>query len=121
MTILAFVGPVLLESREILAASAPYLLFGFVVAGVIHGLVPADAVARHLGTGKVLPEVKAALVFLLAGPATNVASLTALSGPLGLGATIRYLVAIVAGAGAVSAPLFRGYVKPQGRLLQPLT
>ena len=36
----------------------------------------------------------AALVFLLVGPATNLASLSVLSGTLGLGTTARYLAAI---------------------------
>ena len=39
---------VLTETWHILADSSPYLLFGFLVAGVLHGFVSADAVARHL-------------------------------------------------------------------------
>jgi hypothetical protein len=37
-------------------------------------------------------------VFLLAGPATNLASLAALTGTLGVAATARYVVSISAGA-----------------------
>ncbi|MBI5446581.1 MAG: hypothetical protein HY900_35860, partial [Deltaproteobacteria bacterium] len=53
----------------------------------------------------------AALVFLLAGPATNAASLTALTGTLGGRTTARYLVAIAAvsvGMGALLDALWTG-------------
>lgn len=39
---------------------APYLLFGFLVAGVLSVLVPASLVERHLGGRGILPSLKAA-------------------------------------------------------------
>lgn len=39
---------------------APYLLFGFLVAGVLSVLIPASLIERHLGGRGVLPSVKAA-------------------------------------------------------------
>ena len=47
---------------DVLAESAPYLLFGCLVAGLIHGFLPTEAVARHLGSGRLSSVVKAALV-----------------------------------------------------------
>ena len=40
---------------------APFLLFGFLMAGVLYVLVPAGAVERHLGGRGMLPVVKAAI------------------------------------------------------------
>jgi uncharacterized membrane protein YraQ (UPF0718 family) len=112
---------------DLLGDLAPWLGAGLLLAGLISVLVPADFVETYLGEG-LLPlfimlavgiplyicatastpiaaalvlkglSPGAALVFLLAGPATNLASLTALTGTLGVGATVRYLVAISAGA-----------------------
>ncbi|MEW5913687.1 MAG: SO_0444 family Cu/Zn efflux transporter [Thermodesulfobacteriota bacterium] len=102
---------------------AGWFLVGLVLAGVITTLVPAEVMTRHLGGGLgsmlimlavgiplyicatastpiaaalILKGVSpgAALVFLLAGPATNVTSLTVLFGLLGRRATFIYLAAI---------------------------
>ncbi len=119
---------------DLLADLALWLGVGFLLAGLIGVLVPADFVQNHLGSG-VLPlfvmlavgiplymcatastpiaaalvlkglSPGAALVFLLAGPATNVASLTALAATLGVRSTIRYLVAISVGALAAGLAL----------------
>ncbi len=109
---------------------AGWFFVGLLIAGVITALIPDDVFSRHLGSGLpamllmlavgvplyicatastpiaaalILKGVSpgAALVFLLAGPATNVASLTVLSGVLGKRATGIYLTAI-----AVSAIVF---------------
>lgn len=56
-----FLMSALAESWHVLAASAPYLLFGFLAAGVMHGFVSTQVVARHLGGGGVGSVVKAAL------------------------------------------------------------
>jgi len=40
---------------------SPYLLFGFAVAGLLSVLISPKTVERHLGRGRVLPTVKAAL------------------------------------------------------------
>lgn len=102
---------------------APWFFFGLLLAGLITVLVPDDLFSRHLGSGLpamllmlavgiplyicatastpiaaalILKGVSpgAALVFLLAGPATNMASITVLLGTMGKRATVIYLAAI---------------------------
>lgn len=51
----------LLAVWDILLEASPYVLFGFFVAGLLKGFLPADFVARHLGRGKRAPVFKAAL------------------------------------------------------------
>jgi uncharacterized membrane protein YraQ (UPF0718 family) len=109
---------------------AKWFLFGLLLAGLITVLIPDDIFSRYLGSGLpamllmlafgiplyicatastpiaaalILKGVSpgAALVFLLVGPATNVASLTVLTGILGKRATAIYLGSI-----AVAAVLF---------------
>jgi uncharacterized membrane protein YraQ (UPF0718 family) len=109
---------------------AGWFLIGLVLAGLITVLVPPDIFGKYLGSGLpamllmlaigiplyicatastpiaaalILKGVSpgAALVFLLAGPATNMASLTVLTGVLGKRATAIYLASI-----AVCAVLF---------------
>ena len=102
---------------------AKWFLFGLLLAGLITVLIPDDIFSRYLGPGLpamllmlivgiplyicatastpiaaalILKGVSpgAALVFLLAGPATNMASLTVLVGTLGKRATAIYLSSI---------------------------
>jgi uncharacterized membrane protein YraQ (UPF0718 family) len=102
---------------------AKWFLFGLLLAGLITVLIPDDVFSRYLGPGLpamllmlivgiplyicatastpiaaalILKGVSpgAALVFLLTGPATNMASLTVLVGTLGKRATAIYLSAI---------------------------
>jgi hypothetical protein len=102
---------------------AKWFLFGLLLAGLITVLIPDDIFSRYLGPGLpamllmlvvgiplyicatastpiaaalILKGVSpgAALVFLLAGPATNMASLTVLVGTLGRRATAIYLSSI---------------------------
>ncbi len=102
---------------------ATWFIVGLLLAGVITSLVPAELMSSYLGGGwqsmlimlavgiplyicatastpiaaaLILKGVSpgAALVFLLAGPATNVTSLTVLYGVLGKRASFIYLVAI---------------------------
>ena len=102
---------------------APWFFFGLLLAGLITVLIPDDLFSRHLGSGLpamllllavgiplyicatastpiaaalILKGVSpgAALVFLLAGPATNMASITVLLGTMGKRATVIYLAAI---------------------------
>jgi hypothetical protein len=109
---------------------AAWFLIGLVLAGLITVLVPPDMFSQYLGAGLpamlimlavgiplyicatastpiaaalILKGVSpgAALVFLLAGPATNMASLTVLTGTLGKRATAIYLASI-----AICAVLF---------------
>ncbi len=109
--------------KELWPELAGWFMFGMVLAGLISVLVPDDIMERYLGGGwqsmlimlavgiplyicatastpiaasLILKGVSpgAALVFLLAGPATNITSLSVLLGVLGKrGATI-YLVSI---------------------------
>jgi uncharacterized membrane protein YraQ (UPF0718 family) len=102
---------------------APWFFFGLLLAGLITVLIPDELLSRHLGSGLpamllmlavgiplyicatastpiaaalILKGVSpgAALVFLLAGPATNMASITVLLGTMGKRATAVYLAAI---------------------------
>jgi uncharacterized membrane protein YraQ (UPF0718 family) len=102
---------------------AKWFLFGLLLAGFITVLIPDDIFSRYLGSGLpamllmlavgiplyicatastpiaaalILKGVSpgAALVFLLAGPATNMASLTVITGILGKRATAIYLATI---------------------------
>lgn len=91
----AFALLVLGESAEILADSAPYLLFGFLAAGLLHGVFSSETVARHLGRGRLGPVVKAALF----GVPLPLCSCGVLPAALGLrkqgaskGATVSFLV-----------------------------
>jgi uncharacterized membrane protein YraQ (UPF0718 family) len=95
MTWVEFGWKVLAESWDVLADASPYLVFGFLAAAVIHCLVPSDAVARHLGRGRFLPVIKAALF----GIPLPLCSCGVLPAALGLrkegarkGATVSFLV-----------------------------
>jgi uncharacterized protein len=108
---------------EIWEDIAPWYLLGLLLAGMITTLIPSELMAKLLGGGLsamlimlavgiplyicatastpiaaalILKGVSpgAALVFLLAGPATNVTSLTVLFGLLGKRATAIYLASI---------------------------
>lgn len=115
---------------ELWGDMAVWFLVGLALAGVITTLVPTEIMTRYLGGGLpamlimlaagiplyicatastpiaaalILNGVSpgAALVFLLAGPATNITSLTVLFGVLGKRATAIYLTSI-----AFSAVIF---------------
>jgi hypothetical protein len=118
---------------------APWFLLGLLLAGVITVLIPSELMAKHLGGGfsamlimlavgiplyicatastpiaaaLILKGVSpgAALVFLLAGPATNVTSLTVLFGLLGKRATAIYLASIAVVSVACGLALDQVYV-----------
>ncbi|MEJ5359354.1 MAG: SO_0444 family Cu/Zn efflux transporter [Desulfobacterales bacterium] len=119
---------------------APWYFLGILLAGAVLGVVPEGFIETHLGSGwsamglmllaglplyvcatastplaaaLILKGVSpgAALVFLLAGPATNLATLTVLLGTIGKRATALYLVAIAAGALASGAIVDRIYAQ----------
>jgi len=50
-----------LESWRVLCEMAPYLLFGFVVAGILSVVISPETVERHLGGKGMMPIFKAAL------------------------------------------------------------
>ncbi len=58
MEILVGIG---LECWDILVESAPYVLFGFLAAGLLKAYLPTQLVARHLGKSDALSVVKASL------------------------------------------------------------
>lgn len=126
---------------EVWGDLAGWFMLGLLLAGLITALIPGDFFSRYLGGGLpsmllmlavgipmyicatastpiaaalILHGASpgAALVFLLAGPATNITSLTVLLGILGRRATGIYLAAI-----AVSAVLFGLAVDQVYRLL----
>ncbi|MBW1783843.1 MAG: SO_0444 family Cu/Zn efflux transporter [Deltaproteobacteria bacterium] len=115
---------------EVWADMAGWFLIGLVLAGLITTMIPGDWISHYLGGGLpsmllmlaigiplyicatastpiaaalILKGVSpgAALVFLMAGPATNITSLTVLLGTLGKRATAIYLTTI-----ALSSILF---------------
>lgn len=51
----------LMEIAETLRAMSPYLLFGFLVAGVLHVMIRQETVERHLGGNGFLQVTKASL------------------------------------------------------------
>jgi uncharacterized membrane protein YraQ (UPF0718 family) len=53
---------IFIECWNILAESAPYILFGFFAAGVLKAFLPEEAVARHLGEKSLGSVIKASLL-----------------------------------------------------------
>jgi len=109
--------------RDVWGDIVVWFFAGLVIAGMITALIPDDLMTRYLGGGihsmlimlvvgvplyicatastpvaaaLILKGVSpgAALVFLLAGPATNITSLSVLFGILGRKSTLRYLVVL---------------------------
>ena len=59
---LDIITTVLFESWRILSEASVFILIGLATAGLIRVFLSADAVARHLGRGRFLPVIKAALL-----------------------------------------------------------
>ncbi len=53
---------IITEARYLLTESAPYILFGLVVAGMLRMFLGPGTVARHLGRGRFTSVLKAALL-----------------------------------------------------------
>ncbi len=94
----AILVDILLESWNILVESAPYMLFGFLAAGLLKAFVPTSLVARHLSSknGGVGHIFKAAVI----GAPLPLCSCSVLPAAAGLkdqgasrGATTAFLVA----------------------------
>jgi len=47
------------ECWDILKDTAPYVLFGFLVAGLFKALIPENLVSKHLGRKGSVPALKA--------------------------------------------------------------
>lgn len=56
-----FVVNIVVEFWSLLEEMAPYLLFGFIVAGFLSVLIPPESVERNLGGRGLVPVLKAAL------------------------------------------------------------
>ena len=56
------VSPLIKEIWWIYSESAPYLLFGFMIAGFIHIFTTEKLVVKHLGKGKISSVIKAAII-----------------------------------------------------------
>jgi hypothetical protein len=109
---------------ELMDDLGPWFLLGVILAGILGAVLPPGFIGEHLGTGlgSLLAALAvslplyvcatastplaaalaaaglspgAALVLLLAGPATNIASLTVVARLLGLRALVGYVAAIV--------------------------
>ena len=61
VTIMDIITGILKESYFLLNKMAPYLIFGFFFAGVLHIFVKTDTISKHLGGNNFLSVVKAAL------------------------------------------------------------
>ena len=61
MILLEILIGILASSFDLLAAMAPYLLFGFLFAGILREFISAESIARHLGRSSFASVIKAAL------------------------------------------------------------
>ncbi|AGF78046.1 putative permease [Desulfocapsa sulfexigens DSM 10523] len=62
MTAITFLTQVLQASWWLLVQSAPYMLFGLLIGGMLKVFLSADYVARHLGRGRFSSVIKASLL-----------------------------------------------------------
>jgi uncharacterized protein len=62
MNVTHFISEVFLASWQLLVQSAPYMIFGLLVGGMLKVFLSADYVARHLGSGRFSSVMKAALL-----------------------------------------------------------
>ncbi len=56
------IGSIIAAAWDILLDSSPFVLFGFLAAGVIKAFIPDDAVSRHLGEKSAGAVIKASLL-----------------------------------------------------------
>ena len=57
-----FILKILLSSWHILLDSGPYIVLGIVTAGLVKVFLKAETVAKHLGKGRFMPVLKAAVL-----------------------------------------------------------
>jgi len=57
-----FLQQLTLESWHIFTDAAPYVIFGFLAAGLLRAVLPDEAIARHLGGRSTIAVVKASLL-----------------------------------------------------------
>ncbi|MBU0681534.1 MAG: SO_0444 family Cu/Zn efflux transporter [Proteobacteria bacterium] len=86
---------ILFESWDMLLEASTYILFGIAFGGIIKVFMPTDFIAKHLGQGKFLPVIKAAL-FGIPLPLCSCGVLPAASGlknqGANNGATVAFLI-----------------------------
>jgi uncharacterized membrane protein YraQ (UPF0718 family) len=58
---IAFFQHFIIETWHIFTDAAPYVIFGFLAAGLIKAVIPEEAVARHLGGRSTMAVIKASL------------------------------------------------------------
>ena len=56
------IAAIITAAWDILLDSSPFVLFGFLAAGVIKAFIPDDAVSRHLGEKSAGAVIKASLL-----------------------------------------------------------
>lgn len=59
---MSLVGPILLSSWQILQESAIFILFGFLMAGILKAFISDEFVGKHLGRNSFITVVKASLL-----------------------------------------------------------
>lgn len=59
---MSFFAGILMEAWRLLLESAPYVVFGLLISGLLRAFLNPGYVARHLGSGRVMSVFKAALV-----------------------------------------------------------
>jgi hypothetical protein len=110
-------------SWDILLESAPWVLLGFLMAGLLKALLPPGFVARHLGRGRVGPVVKAA-VFGVPLPLCSCGVVPAAAGlreqGASKGATASFLIATPE-TGVDSMAITYALLDPLMTLLRPLS
>ncbi len=62
MHAMLIINDILIASWNVLQSSAPYMLFGFLIAGMLKAFLPDDFVTSHLGNGTISGVIKAALL-----------------------------------------------------------
>ncbi len=53
---------IIIESFKLLGAISPYLLFGFLFAGILKIILPEERIASHLGKGNISSSIKASFI-----------------------------------------------------------
>jgi len=114
---------ILAESWNVLCLSAPYMLFGFFIAGLLKAFIPDDFVARHLGRENGSSIVKAAL-FGVPIPLCSCGVLPAAAGlrkqGAGKGASTAFLISTPE-TGVDSIAVTWALLDPLMALLRPLS
>lgn len=113
---------ILLECWNILVVAAPYVLFGFLAAGLLKTFLPEDTVSRHLGGRGAGPVFKAALFGIplpLCSCGVIPAAISLRKQGASQGATASFLVSVPE-TGVDSIAITWALLDPLMTLLRPL-